>query len=249
MGFQPSPCEKNRGKGKEGIAPTRPVRHQLANLGSNMDIADSSQPIRASATLSARDAANARARQNRSRQAADENRVKRQWTHRKQKRKASPKTKDQLRGRHEQDQAELAELRQQLDAEKASGAKVTAEMDLMRAAYDAEWSTVIHDLRLSLFDVEAARKRARDGERQWWEEEERRQEQLRAKLSAGEPERAKKERKWAKLKAELDESKSRENGIFQLLDGAGIRDRDELEQLLERHMMTRAEEESRGAAW
>ena len=228
-----------------------------------MDIADSSEPIRASATLSARDAANARARQKRTLQAAEEKRVKRQWVHRTPKPPPPPKTKDQFRARHEQDRAELAELRQQLDAERAKTAKATAELDLTRAAYNTEWSAVCHDLRLSPFDVEAARQRAREGTRQWWEEEERRQEQLRAKLSAGEPEKSKRERKWTALQEELastreqmakaharaEEGKAFREFIEELLSGAGIKDREDLDQLLERHMMARAEEESRSAIW
>ena len=110
-----------------------------------MDIADSSEPIRASATLSARDAANARARQKRTLQAAEEKRVKRRWVHRTPKPPPPPKTKDQFRARHEQDRAELAELRQQLDAERAKNATVNAELDLMRAAYDDEWSAVCQE--------------------------------------------------------------------------------------------------------
>jgi len=202
-----------------------------------------SEPIRASATVTAHAAANARARQKRSLKAAQENRVKRRWTNRKPKPPPPPKTKNQFRARHEQDQATISDLRQQLEAAQAKIAQLTADQELTRAAYDAEWSEVCEDLRLSPFDVEPARKRAREGCRQWWEEEEERQEQLRAKRCAGEPERQKRDRKWKAQEAELEESKGREYERSRLLFGAGIKSREDLDQFLERHTMARADEE------
>ena len=109
--------------------------------------------------------------------------------------------------------------------------------------------------------MELSRTRARQRCRQWWEDEERRREQVLAKFSAGEPERQKRERKWTAQEAELasskereakaharaEEAEGREKQFVELLRGAGIRDGDDLERLLERHVKAGAEEESRSA--
>ncbi len=128
--------------------------------------ASSSQPIRASATMTAQEAANARAQEKRSLKAAQEGREKRRWTHRKPKPPPKPKTKEQFRARFDRDQAELAELRRQLEAERATVAKLNADQGQARAAYDAEWSAACEDLGFNPVDVELSRTQARERCRQ-----------------------------------------------------------------------------------
>ena len=98
---------------------------------------------------------NARRRQRLTEQRAREGRVKRNWNHRRQRDPTPPKTKQQLRARWQQNQAELAGLRAQLATEKA--ARETAQ-----TAQTAE-QTAHQETKQELADTEKQRKDTQEG--------------------------------------------------------------------------------------